>query len=169
MEFTIADGIAAVGLIIASYTDAREQKIYNWLTFTLMALGIAFHATLGQGVVFALIGLAAAFALHFLLFAVGVQRAGDSKLAMGLGALLGWSEMLEITLWTLLLLIPIGLCFLALRGKLGNLKKVAHHIAARAQGVEVSEPPPLTLMAFGPTMAIAAVVARLTDWLLLWA
>jgi Flp pilus assembly protein protease CpaA len=165
---TPAEWIAAAGLLVASYTDAREQKIYNWLTFPLMVVGLAVNATIGQGLVFSLIGLLAAFALHFTLFAVGVERAGDSKLAMGLGALVGWSLMLETTVWTLLLLLPIGIAVLAIRGRLGNLKTVAHHVAARAQGIDVKEPPPLTLMAFGPTMACAAVVARTTDWLLLW-
>ena len=168
MEITLPEVLCAIGLLIASVTDLREQKIYNWLTFPMIALGIAVNGTLGDGWAFALIGLGVAFALHFFLWVVNVERAGDAKLAMGVGALLGWSFMLENTLWTLVLLIPIGLIVLGVRGRLGNLAKVAHYIVAKAQGAEVSEPPPLTLMAFGPTMAVAAVLAWLTEWLHLW-
>ncbi len=168
MDITLAEGLCAVGLLVASATDLRDKKIYNWLTFPMIALGIAFHSTLGQGWTFALVGLAAAFALHFFLWIVKVERAGDAKLAMGIGALLGWSFMLESTLWTLVLLIPIGLAVLGFRGKLGNLAKVAHFIVAKAQGAKPKDPPPLTLMAFGPTMAVAALVAWLTEWLHLW-
>lgn len=168
MEFTLADGLCAAGLLVASITDLREQKIFNWLTFPMVIVGITLHATAGEGWTFGLIGAAAAFALHFFLWVVKVERAGDSKLAMGVGALMGWSFMLETTLWTLLLLIPTGLIVLTVRGRLRNLLQVAHHVAARAQGVKSEEPPPLTFMAFGPTMALGAVVARLTEWLHLW-
>jgi len=168
METSVAHGLCAAGLVIASFTDLREQKIYNWLTFPMIALGLAVNATIGEGLLFAAVGLGVAFAVHFVLFVVGVERAGDSKLAMGIGALLGWSFMLESTLWTLVLLIPVGLLVLTVKGNLGNLAKVAHHLAAKAQGVESAKPPPLTLMAFGPTMAVAALVAWLTEWLHLW-
>lgn len=168
MDLTAADGIALAGLLIASVTDLREQKIYNWLTLPMVGAGVLLHAVAGEGLVFALVGTAAAFALHFGLWIAQVERAGDAKLAMGLGALLGWSTMLELSLWTLLILLPTGLLVLAIRGRLRNLVTLAHHVAARAQGVEVSKPPPLTFIAFGPTMAIGTVLARTTEWLHLW-
>ena len=168
MDLTVAEVLCAAGLITASITDLRKQKIYNWITFPMVAIGFAVHTSIGEGVLFALMGLAAATLVHVGLWMAQVERAGDAKLAMGIGALMGWSFMLESTLWTLMLLIPIGLIFLAIRGNLGNLVKVGHHMVAKAQGVTSETPPPLTLMAFGPTMAIAALIARLTEWLHLW-
>ena len=77
MDITLAEGLCAAGLLVASVTDLREQKIYNWLTFPMIALGIAYNSTLGQGWAFALTGLAAATVLHVFLWVVKVERAGD--------------------------------------------------------------------------------------------
>ena len=109
-----------------------------------------------------------AFALHFAIYALGVERAGDAKLMMGVGALQGWSLMLESTFWTLLLLFPVGLAVLALRGRLRNFWHTIQYSYRKALGYPVEPPKEQTMMAFGPVIAVAVVVARFTDVLLLW-
>jgi len=168
MDQILIDIIAAIALGIASYTDLRWGKIWNWLTGPLMLAGLLLHTTIGQGWLYGVAGLGVAFALHFVLWIANVERAGDAKLAMGLGALLGWHFAVELTVWTLLLLFPIGIIVLVVRGRVRNLVAVFHHLAAKAQGVDVTKPPPLTFMAFGPTMAVAAILSRYTEWLPLW-
>jgi Flp pilus assembly protein protease CpaA len=152
------------GLAIGSATDLWSGRIPNALTFPMMALGIAMNATLPSHWV-GLVGCAAAFALHFPLFAGGIERGGDAKLMMGVGAVLGWSGMLEATTWMAVLYLPIGLAILAARGKLGNLVAVGKHLAAKARGEDPGPPPEQTWFVTGPVIAISSVLAWSTDWL----
>ena len=155
--------VLVLWLAMAVYTDLKEQKLRNVLTLPLSALGLLYHLLQGDPL-FAVYGLLAAFALHFTLWVFGVERAGDAKLMMGIGAFVGWSEMLEISLWTLILLVPVGLVILWIRGRLGNLVEAARWTYHKALGVPVGERPQGTLMAYAAVIASAVVVARFVSW-----
>src|SRR5687767_10184061 len=103
----VADVVLLAGLVGGAFTDLRTGRIPNVLTFPMMALGIAIWATTGPDRGFGALGCAAAFALHFPLWAFGVQRGGDAKLLMGLGACAGWREMLEASVWYAILFVPV--------------------------------------------------------------
>jgi len=152
-----------IGLLLAAFTDVRWGRIPNALTMPMMALGIVMHLTLGPDPWFGLIGCAAAFALHFSLFALGLEKAGDAKLLMGLGALVGWVEMVEASVWMAVLYLPVGLAVLAWRGKLGGLVAAARWSANRALGKEVGERPDATWLIAGPLIAVAGLIGSLTD------
>src|SRR5687768_7459580 len=81
----------AVLLVWAAVVDARERKIRNWLTVSLMLSGLMQSwtpmATVGPGA--AALGLLVGFALLVLPFAVGAIGGGDVKLMAGIGAWLG--------------------------------------------------------------------------------
>lgn len=167
MEWTLADVVLALGLTIAVYTDLTSERIPNVLTFPLILVGIVIHFVQGNFLL-PLLGVGVAFALHFVLWMLKVERGGDAKLMMAVGALLGWSEMLESTLWMFLLLFPIGLAVLTVRGRLRNFIETVKFAYRRAIGYPVDPPAEQTMMAFGPVIACAVVAARLTDWLYLW-
>ena len=155
-----------VGLLIGAATDLRAGKIPNVLTFPMMALGVVTHLVLGPDPWLGLMGLGAAFVVHFVGFALGIEKAGDAKLMMGLGACVGWHEMLEATLWMAVLYLPLGLAILAMRGKLGNLIAVAKYSADKALGRPVAEEKPeATWLITGPIIAAAGILANLTPWL----
>jgi prepilin peptidase CpaA len=99
-------GLMAVTLIIATYTDIRNGKIYNWTTLPAILLGLSLN-TLGQGwegLLLSAGGAAVVMAL-FLLFGplVGIGG-GDVKLLMAVGAVLA----LPISVWALLYSAVIG-------------------------------------------------------------
>lgn len=167
LELTVADGVMIVGLAIASWTDVREEKIYNALTFPLMAAGVVVHSARGD-VWFPLLGIAVAFGIHFALWSLKVERGGDAKLMMGVGALLGWSTLCEASLWMYLLLFPVGLTVLWMRGRLHNFIETVKFVAYKARGFPVEPPAETTTLPFGPVIACAVIVARTTDWLMLW-
>jgi Flp pilus assembly protein protease CpaA len=164
---TPMDAALLVGLLVASVSDVLTMRIPNWLTLSLIVVGLLLNAVSGT-LMGAIFGLLAAFGLHFLLWSLKVQKGGDAKLMMGVGALVGASQMVETTFWKLILLVPIGLVMLAVRGKLGNVRLTMRYTLARARGAEVGEPPPVTYMPFAPVIALAWLVARLTDVLELW-
>lgn len=156
--------VALLGCAIASITDLRVGKIFNWLTLSMLVAGLCIHGFSGAPML-AVWGILFAFVLHFGLFALGVQRGGDAKLMIAVGALLGAHTMFEATLWCAVLYLPIGLAVLAIQGRFGNLVKLFHHNLARAQGADVGEAPPPTMLRTGPIIAAATSVAIFTDWL----
>jgi Flp pilus assembly protein protease CpaA len=153
------------GLLGAAVTDFRTGKIPNVLTFPMMALGIAIHLTTGADPWLGLVGCAAAFALHFAIFALQIEKAGDAKLMMGVGACVGWREMIEATMWLAIIYLPIGLVMLAVQGKLPNLVKSARYVFARMQGRPAGDPPEATYVRAGPILLVAAAIGWATDWL----
>jgi prepilin peptidase CpaA len=166
VDLTIADAVLFAGVLTAAATDLRDRRIPNLLTFSLIGLGIAIHFV-QAAYWLPIVGILVAFALHFLLFALRVERPGDGKLMIGVGALVGWQTMLETTLWSFILLIPVGLFILTVRGKLGNFWETLKFAVRKALGYPVEPPEEKTYMAFAPVIACAAFVARFTDWLLL--
>ncbi|MEM6926114.1 MAG: A24 family peptidase [Myxococcota bacterium] len=168
MELTPNVVILWVGLLVAAVTDLQTGKIRNWLTFSLMATGIVYHGIVGPDRLFGLAGFGAATALHFLLYVGGVQKAGDAKLFMAIGALLGMEEMVETTIWFFLLYMPVGLTILALKGRLTNFLATISWIARKTFGLPVEEAPEPTMMIAGPTILVAGLLAGTTDSIREW-
>jgi len=156
--------VLLVGLVVSAITDAAKGTILNVVTFPMMALGVVIHLVSGADPWVGIVGLGAATLLHVPLWMGGVQKAGDAKLLMGLGACVGWREMLEATLWIAVLYIPIALLVLAARGRLPHLAYAARYQLARFGGAPLPGPPPeQTWIRAGPIIAAAGVIGWLTD------
>ncbi|NJB67253.1 prepilin peptidase CpaA [Desulfobaculum xiamenense] len=78
-------------LLVAAFTDLRNQRIPNALTFPAMIAALAYHgATQGlDGLLFSLGGLALGFGVMLVPYLFGVMGAGDVKLMAAAGAFLG--------------------------------------------------------------------------------
>ena len=158
--------VLVAALTFAAIHDARTKRIPNWLTFSLMAVGLAMQATQGAGLEFGLIGLAAAFAIHFPLWGFfKLEGAGDAKLMMGVGAIMGWQEMIEATLWRYVLQVPYAVIVITVMGRWANFKSAVLWTLAKARGLDPGERPESKELPFGPVLALAVVAAYLSDWL----
>lgn len=83
-------GLAVLCGLIACVTDLKSRKIPNWLTFSVMVIGIV--GVIGLEPVnwkTPLLGLGTGLGLLVVPFMLGGMGAGDLKLLMALGALLG--------------------------------------------------------------------------------
>jgi prepilin peptidase CpaA len=160
MELTPPLIVALVASGVATMTDWREGKIYNKLTFPMMLVGLILNTALGDWRV-GVFGLVAATALHWTLWRIGVQKAGDAKLLMAVGALMGPRFMLEASAWYAVLYVPVGLALLWSKGRLGNLVAAMRYTAEKAQGKPVGEKPEPTMMIAGPIIATGVVLATL--------
>lgn len=78
-------------LIGASFTDIRYHKIYNWLTFSAIILGLGFNMSLfgWPGLKESLLGLGVGFIMLFIFYLGGMIGGGDVKLLAAVGALKG--------------------------------------------------------------------------------
>lgn len=151
--------------MVAAGTDIASKRIPNWLTFGLLAVGLVWQTVAGQGLVYALYGAGAAFALHFVLWQIKLEGAGDAKLMMAVGAFCGWQTMLEATWWRYVLLVPYALVTITVLGRWQNFKAAVMWTYMKATGMDVGERPEPKYMPFGPLIALAVPAALYTDWL----
>lgn len=109
--------ITIIALIFASIHDIRFREVPDWLNFSLVAaaLGIRAIFSVEQGwniLVSGVLGFALMFALAYLLYLTGQWGGGDSKLLMGLGAIIGIEYPLSVQslqlFWFMLWLLFVG-------------------------------------------------------------
>ncbi|MBW3162957.1 A24 family peptidase [Ferrimonas balearica] len=102
---SLQTGLILLGFALALFSDLRTQRIPNGLALLALATGLTFHLYVSDltGIGIALSGAAVAL-LMVPLYAKGFIGAGDVKLMMGMGALMGP----VLSLWVLALGIVCG-------------------------------------------------------------
>lgn len=130
-----------------------------------MLIGIVAQWYFGAGVAYAFYSVVFTFALHFLLYVIKLEGAGDAKLMMGVAALIGWEEMVEATIWRYIILLPYGIVVLTVKGRWDNFKAALLWTFQKFQGLDVGERPEPTYMPFAPLIMIGTIAALSTDWL----
>jgi len=84
----VAIFVAIAGSIIASYTDVKTKEIPNYLTFSMIFLGLLFFSLKFYREWIFFIPLIASYFLIWFIWRAGMWGGGDAKLMMGLMALL---------------------------------------------------------------------------------
>jgi Flp pilus assembly protein protease CpaA len=83
------------GLIIASITDLKTREVPDWLNFSMIASGLGLNLLFSvlltdyRYIINSIVGLLAFFIIALIMFYTGQWGGGDSKMIMGLGALIG--------------------------------------------------------------------------------
>ena len=148
----VRDLALVVLMAVACWTDIRTRKIKNWLTFPTMALGIGIGLA-GPAWWAAPAGIGACLLVCIPLWRIGpVLSAGDVKMLMAAGALLGPGDGLRAVLWTLVCGLPAGLLALGVQGR---LRAVPDVLRGRA---------PPTLLWHAPVVSAGILLARLQPW-----
>jgi prepilin peptidase CpaA len=94
----------AVVLITCAWTDYKERKVYNKVTYPAFFIGLATHMIafgLG-GFVDAFLAALIAFAIGLFLLATRLVGGGDIKLLIVVGAFLGKAGLAEVTFYSVL-------------------------------------------------------------------
>jgi len=109
--------LALIVLLIASYTDLKTREVPDWLNYSLIfsALGIRTIISFKFGweiIISGLIGFLIALSIALIFYYTGQWGGGDSKLLMGMGAIIEVSYPFEqeslTLLWFLLALLFLG-------------------------------------------------------------
>ncbi|MBW2972322.1 A24 family peptidase [Candidatus Woesearchaeota archaeon] len=106
--------IVLVALLIGSYTDFRVREVPDWLNYGLIFVGFGLRIIFSlvyhdaDFIIHGLLGFGAFFVIALVMFYAGQWGGGDSKMVMGLGALIG----LELSLYSFLIafIINIVIC-----------------------------------------------------------
>ncbi len=114
-------------LMIAVYTDMRWHRIYNWLTFPAMGLGLLLSVVFGgvPGLLSSLAGGGLAAVVFLLLYLFAKMGAGDLKLMVAIGTWLGYPliivAMIDVALAGGIIALLFALRYGALWSVLRNL------------------------------------------------
>lgn len=116
-----------IALSLSVYTDISTRKIPNWLTVSLFIAGGIIQCLLGTPLVF-LQGAALAAVIGIVGWMVHVIQAGDAKLFIALGALMGWNWLLWCGAYSLIWGAGIGVVILLAKGALiSRMKQLAKY------------------------------------------
>lgn len=166
-EIDTATALMLVGCSIASVTDATTGKILNVLTGPLVVAGLVVNAMAGNWEL-GVWGLVLATQIHLPLFFARIEKGGDVKLLMGIGACMGPTFILNTSFWYACLYLVVGPLVLLYRRRIKNLVVVGKHLAHKAMTSSDSEdaaaPPPTTILWTAPVIFGAALAAWLSGY-----
>ncbi len=89
--------IALIVLIIGSYTDFKTREVPDWINYGLIIIGVLLNIIFSllyqqwSFIINSILGLGIFFVIALIMFYSGQWGGGDSKMLMGIGALIGIS------------------------------------------------------------------------------
>ncbi len=87
--------LSLIALFIGSITDLKTREVPDWLNYGLLISGIGLNLLFSviysdsSFIINSILGLAIFFGIAYIMFYAGQWGGGDSKILMGLGAMLG--------------------------------------------------------------------------------
>lgn len=149
----LIDIILVAALLYCAYTDHTRGKIYNKITFPLMALGLILNGVFGgwQGLGWAFMGWCVGMGIQWVPYMLGFAKAGDVKLLAAVGAMKGWAFCSFGFLYGAA---AFGLLWLPKLARGGELKLVGNNLkgyfAAAAVTQQVPDAPEPVVKRYAP-------------------
>jgi len=134
-------------LIVAAYIDGKELRVPNWITFPMVATGIAFNVWVSgwSGLGGALVGTAVGLICLLPLYSVGGMGAGDVKLMAGMGAWLGgWTTFYAFCVSTVVGAI-MAVCMVIYSGRIKQ--HYANFLMILTEWLQIRDPKELSKLA----------------------
>ncbi|MCP4837259.1 MAG: hypothetical protein GY895_21145 [Phycisphaera sp.] len=112
--------------LIASFTDIRETRIPNWLTFPLIISGLIQAPILGgwAGTGDAFLGMLVASGLFVWAYVFHGGGAGDAKIMMGIGLWLGLDAAMVVTVAVTVVGFVFAMVGVVIRGEIRDIPVV---------------------------------------------
>ncbi|MFK7930287.1 MAG: prepilin peptidase [Myxococcota bacterium] len=176
-ELAPIDALVLLSLAISVYTDLTRMKIFNAVTLPLWVIGPLYWVLMWaltpdaswHMAIIGVVGIAAMLPIHFFFFAIGIDKGGDAKLMIAVGACLGWWIGLESTIWAIVLMGPVGAAIAIAKGRGANVLATARSLfvdpVRGMMGLPKGDKPEPLWVPKAPVIAAAVILARLTPWL----
>jgi prepilin peptidase CpaA len=115
--------ILIVFVLIAATYDAATQKIPNWTSLLIVALGGGWNnfSAEGLGIGDSGLGLLVGFLLMLPSYVFGGMGAGDVKLMAAIGAVVGINHVLDVVLYSYMAMFLMALLYIVVKGDLVKL------------------------------------------------
>lgn len=119
MEY-INSVILVLLLLIAGFSDVKDKKVPNKLTFPIILLGFILNIMINgfNGIVISVLGFLLGLVIFFIPFAFGLMGGGDVKLMAAIGALMGWKFTLVSAAFSAVSGIVVVVGYLIYKGRL---------------------------------------------------
>jgi prepilin peptidase CpaA len=161
-EIQIITSLALLG--VAAITDVWRGKVYNWLTLSGLMIGLSIGFDQGGwlGLAFSALGALVGLLILLLPYLQKGVAAGDVKLFIALGAVLGHSAVLEVGAVSLGVAAVFAVVQLARAGQLSQvLRRMASWVvpSLRQDSVADSKPDSLKL-----PLALPVLIATTVWW-----
>ena len=95
IPISIAYALSFIALLIGSITDLKTREVPDWINYGLIISGLGLNLLFSavhsdpSFIINSIIGLAIFFGIAYIMFYAGQWGGGDSKMIMGLGAMIG--------------------------------------------------------------------------------
>ena len=95
VPLAVTYGISFIALLIGSITDLKTREVPDWVNYGLVISGVCLNLLFSaiysdlSFMMNSLVGLAIFFGIAYIMFYAGQWGGGDSKMIMGLGAMIG--------------------------------------------------------------------------------
>ncbi len=115
--------IITVCLLIASIYDATTKKIPNWISLIIIVLGLSWNCFFAEGLGLrdSGTGLVAGLLLMLPGYVFASMGAGDVKLMAAIGSVVGFNSVLDVVLYSYMVIFVIAILFIILKGDLAKL------------------------------------------------
>ncbi|MGZ8945549.1 MAG: A24 family peptidase [Methylococcaceae bacterium] len=115
--------ILALCLLIASIYDATIKKIPNWIALIIIVSGLSWNCFFAEGLGLrdSGTGLVAGLLLMLPGYVFASMGAGDVKLMAAIGSVVGFNSVLDVVLYSYMVIFVIAIFFIIVKGDLVKL------------------------------------------------
>lgn len=115
--------ILSVCVLIASIYDATTKKIPNWISLTIIVSGLSWNTFSAEGLGLKDGGSGLIVGLLLMLpgYIFGSMGAGDTKLMAAIGSVVGFTKVLDVVLYSYIVMFVMAILFIIVKGDLFKL------------------------------------------------
>ena len=110
-------------LLMSAVIDTSTKKIPNAIVLTIFIIGLCFNSLTFEGIGFweSIIGFSVGLIIMLPSYSFAGMGAGDVKLMAAIGSVVGFDKILDVVLYSYLVIFVISLLFIILKGDLTKL------------------------------------------------
>ena len=110
-------------LLMSAVIDTSTKKIPNAIVLTIFVIGLCFNSLTFEGIGLwgSIIGFSVGLIIMLPSYSFAGMGAGDVKLMAAIGSVVGFNKILDVVLYSYLIIFVISLLFIILKGDLTKL------------------------------------------------